>query len=116
MKKTIEKLKNKFHYSIESIKNRYPCKIIKVKDHLDKLKTTKITYQAVNRLNLRKSCIDEILNDPMIVEKFHPTDAVKLGFLAAGEILLKNKKTLSEIQQEYETIIQCMLANLDIEQ
>ena len=115
MKNAIEKLKNKFYYSTESIKNRYPCKIIKIRDHFHAFKTTKIIYQAVTRLNLRESRVDEILNDPMIIEKFHPTEAVKLGFLAAGEIFLKSHKSLDEIKKEYEKIIQKMFEDLDSE-
>jgi hypothetical protein len=105
MRNIITRLKNKFIYSAESIKNRYPCKIIKVKDHLSQEKATKVTYQAVTRFNLRESRIDEILDNPMIIEKFHPTEGVKLGFLAAGEILLKGGKSIEEIKQEYEKII-----------
>ena len=112
MKKIFENLKNKFYYSAESIKNRYPCKIIKIKDHLNLNKDTKITYQAVTRLNLRESHVEDILNDQMIVEKFHPTDAVKLGFLAAGEILFKNTKSIEEIRQDYEKIISSMFRDL----
>ena len=105
MKNFIERLKNKFYYSTESIKNRYPCKIIKIKDHFNPKKTTKVTYQAVTRFNLRESRVDDILDDPMIIEKFHPTDGVKLGFLAAGEILFKSSKSIEEIKQDYEKII-----------
>ena len=113
MKNFIEKIKNKFYYTAESIKNRYPCKIITVKNYLDLKKPTKITYQAVTRFNLRESPIDDILNDLMIIEKFHPTDGVKLGFLAAGEILLKSGKSLDEIQAQYEKIASSMLKDME---
>ena len=116
MKNVVEKLKNKFCYSIESIKNRYPCKLIKVKNHDIFDKKTIVTYQAVSRFNLREATLENILNDPMIVEKFHPTEAVKLGFLSAGEILLKNDKSPEAIKNDYLKIIASMFKNLDGQQ
>lgn len=108
MKKIAEKLKNKFHYTIESIRNRYPCKLIKIKNFDDPNKKTLVTYQAVGRFNVRESTLENILNDPMIIEKFHPTDAVKIGFLSAGEILLKGNRNREEIQRDCELIISNM--------
>jgi hypothetical protein len=113
MRKFFEHLKNKFYYASDSIKNRYPCKIIKVTDYLDFGKNTKIIYQAVTRFNIRESRIDEILDDPMVVEKFHPTDCVKLGFLAACDILLKNNKPIEEIKKDYEKIAKNMLKDYE---
>src|SRR3990167_7040977 len=100
MKKMVEKLKNKFYYSIDSIRNRYPCKLIKIKNHYDINKKTMITYQAVNRLNVRESTLENILNDAMIIEKFHPTEAVKIGFLSAGGILFKKGKSFLESRNQ----------------
>ena len=111
MKKMVEKLKNKFYYSIDSIRNRYPCKLIKIKNHYDINKKTMITYQAVNRLNVRESTLENILNDAMIIEKFHPTEAVKIGFLSAGEILLKSGKSFEEVRSNYEKIISHMFSD-----
>ncbi|MCX7125449.1 MAG: hypothetical protein NTU49_06840 [Gammaproteobacteria bacterium] len=113
MRKIVEKLKNKFSYSFESIKNRYPCKLVRVKNHNVFDKKTLVTYQAVNRFNLRDLTLESLLNDPMIVEKFHPTEAVKIGFLSAGEILLKGEKSLEEIKREYQKIVTNMFKDLD---
>lgn len=107
------KVKNKFTYSVESIKNRYPCKLIKIKNHTDFNQKTLATYRAVTRFNLRELTLEEILNDQMIVEKFHPTDAVKLGFLSAAEIFLKNDKSITEIRQDYQKIVTNMFKDLD---
>lgn len=84
MLKIIKNMVNKYHYSVASIKNRYPCKIINVKDIDSFSKESIITYQAVTKLNVRKSTVKIILDDPGLLEKFHPTDAVKLGFIAFG--------------------------------
>ena len=69
MRKLVEKFNNKICCSVESIKNRYPCKIIKAKCHDNLSKASVITYQAVSRLNLRESSVENLLSDPMIVEK-----------------------------------------------
>ncbi len=116
MKKFLARLKNKFYYASDSIKNRYPCRIIKVNNYLDFDKNTKIIYKAVTRFNIRESRIDEILDDPMIVEKFHPTDCVKLGFLAACDILLKNNDEIEIIRKNYEKIAKSMLRDYEEEQ
>lgn len=109
----LRKVKNKFTYSMESIKNRYPCKLIKIKNHTNFDQTTLVTYRAVTRFNLRELTLEEILNDPMIIEKFHPTDAVKIGFMSAAEIFLKNDKSITEIRQDYQKIVTNMLKDLD---
>lgn len=113
MTSLLRKVKNKFTYSVESIKNRYPCKLIKIKNHTDFDRKTLVTYQAVTRVNLRELTLEEILNDPMIIEKFHPTDAVKIGFMSAAEIFLKNDKSITEIRQDYQKIATNMFKNLD---
>ncbi len=113
MTSLLRKVKNKFTYSVESIRNRYPCKLIKIKNHTDFDRKTLVTYRAVTRFNLRELTLEEILNDQMIVEKLHPTDAVKLGFLSAAEIFLKNDKSITEIKQDYQKIATNMFKDLD---
>lgn len=110
---TIQKLKDRFYYSMESIRNRYPCKMIKVKNLKNDQKKTTIVYQAVTKINLREETIQEILNDPMLTEKFHPTECVKLGFLSAGEILIKNQRCPPELKAKYEEIVTAMFSNLE---
>lgn len=105
MEKFIQKIKNRFYYSIESIKNRYPCKIIKIKLSNNLKDNSIITYQAVTKLNVREATAKDILDDPLLIEKFHPTDCVKLSFLAAGEILLNKSKNIEEAKEIYKHII-----------
>lgn len=107
--KFIENLKNRFYYSLESIKNRYPCKIIKIKNSENYNKKSSILFQAVTKI--RESTIFEILEDALLIEKFHPTDAVKLGSLSAGEILLKESRSIEEAQNKYQQILKGMLKN-----
>lgn len=108
MFKFINNIKNRLDYSIESIKNRYPCKIIKISWIDNSEENSTVTYRAVTKLNIRQSSPKEILDDPLLIEKFHPTDCVKLSFLAAGEILLKKVNNLEEAKELYKKIINGM--------
>ena len=96
---------------MESIKNRYPCKIIAVTDAKVYDKIAKVKYQAATKINIRISPVKDILDDPLLVEKFHPTDGVKLGFLACGELLLKDCSSIDEAKEKFQKIIHQMLPN-----
>ena len=90
MKGILNKLKQRSIYSIESIKNRYPCRIIDIKYIDDTSRHAEVTYSCATRLNVRTSTIEDLLDDKVLIEKFHPSDCIKLGFISAGEILVKN--------------------------
>ncbi len=107
-----KKLINRYHYSLESIKNRYPCKIIDVKNLDDFSALTEIKYLAATKINIRTATAQSILDDPLLVEKFHPTDGVKLGFLACGEILLKEDISLEEARKLYLVITNHMFQDI----
>lgn len=109
----IQKVINKYHYVTESIKNRYPCKIIDVKNLTNFDKTSIIQYQAATAVNIRTSTAQDILDDPLLIEKFHPTDGVKLGFLAFGEILLKNNISIDEARELYLKIMDNMFKDIN---
>ncbi len=111
MNKFVSGIINRYYYAFESIKNRYPCRILRILDLEDLNKTTKIKYQAVTKINICTASIKDVLEDPMLVEKFHPTDAIKLGFLACGEVLLRDCKTIEEVRQRFKKISQEMLPN-----
>ena len=112
MAKLFKKLINRYHYSMESIKNRYPCKIIDLKNLSDFCTQTEIKYLAATKLNIRTSTAQAILDDPLLIEKFHPTDGVKLGFLACGEILLKDDISLEEARKLYLMIAKHMFQDI----
>ena len=101
----IKKIKNIYFYATESMKNRYPCKIIKIRNLSGSENKIIITYQAVTRLNIRESSIEKLLEDRLLVEKFHPFDSVKLGFLSAGDIFLKKDTDVNEIKRNYLEIL-----------
>ena len=107
-----KKLINRYHYSIESIKNRYPCKIINIKNIDDFTKPILLQFIAASKVNIRTSTAEDILNDPLLIEKFHPTDGVKLGFLACGEIFFKNNKSLDESKEFFLKIVSHMFEDI----
>lgn len=112
MKNPFSALKNRFYYAAESIKNRYPCKIINVHNEIILHKKIIISYQAATKLNVRQISLEDLLDDPLLIEKFHPTDCVKLGFLSAAEILIKKQKTLEESFTKYQQISKKMFSDL----
>lgn len=101
--KKLHEIRDIFTYTIENMKNRYPCKIIKI-GHDSKFKNIVITYNAVTKTNIRKACITEILEDRNLVEKFHPADCVRLGFIAAGSILTDENLSREEANEKFNFI------------
>jgi len=109
MRSIIGKITESIHYSLASIRNRYPCKIVNIKQSENESLKNKILYQAVNKVNIRSSTTKDIISDSMLVEKFHPTDCVKLGFISAGEILFGDSAlTLDEIKNLHKSIVDKM--------
>ena len=96
--------KNKLSYARESIKNRYPCSLIK--------------YEVINRKyfvyycilgrkdNLHRLAVELILDDQMLLEKFHPKDATIMGFIAGVEIF-SNTPT-----EKQASVLEMILLNL----
>lgn len=107
-----KRIANRYHYTLASIKNRYPCRIIKISNELDFKKTAIITYQAVTKFNLKQDTVVNILDDPKLIEKFHTTDGVKLGFVAFGEILLREGITIEESRCLYKNIAEKMFREI----
>ena len=109
MRAFFNKLKARYDYSVESVKNRYPCKVIAIKYADDWSRSCEITYQYVTRLNIRKTKLKELLADRLLVEKFHPSDCVRFGFISAGEILFRECADETDLKKRYQRIIGKML-------
>lgn len=110
MRALFDRIVNKYHYKIESIKNRYPCKIVNIQNLGCSEKEPNIIYCAGSKINIRESTAKEILDDPLLIEKFHPTDGVKLGFIAFGQLILKEKNDDAQINL-YKKISENMFKN-----
>ena len=112
MSRVLSKIIDKYHYAMESIKNRYPCKVVQVINTDNFSKNTRIKYQAASKINIRESSIQSILDDPLLLEKFHPTDGVKFGFISCGEILLRENISIEQARELYKEITKNMFADI----
>lgn len=113
MRALFKRIINTYHYKLESIKNRYPCKIIDVINIDSTTEETLIKYIAASKINIRESTAKEILDDPLLIEKFHPTDGVKLGFIAFGQTILNNNDSLDESRKNYKKIARNLFNDLN---
>jgi hypothetical protein len=73
-----------------------------------------VRFHAVSKLHVRDVEIDSLLNDQELIEKFHPTDGVKLGFLSAVEIL-KTQTSIEDAEKLFQKITQQMFDNIVLE-
>lgn len=112
MRKMFDYVKNKSIYFLESIKNRFPCRLVKIQHLIEMDKKIIITYQAATKLNIRKTNIRDLMEDNLLIEKFHPTDCIKLGFLAASEILLKESRSFEEAKENYKKAASSMFQDI----
>jgi len=94
-------------YSTMSMRNRYPCLLVGEKHLYDK-HTTIIQYVIKSKRDTEyEISVDELLNDLLLIEKFHPTQAVKIGCIAMGDILCMIPEDQRE--QKYKSIMDNML-------
>jgi hypothetical protein len=107
--KLFKRVNNFFSYASASIKNRYPCKIEEILYLYDLTQDTQIQYRVLTRFDVRIQTIQEILLDPLLIEKFHPSDGARFGFIAAADLLLKKRSPnatiqVNELLKEYKAV------------
>lgn len=110
IKEWFESLRNKMRLSTGasiSMRNRYPCLLIGEKHLHDKNKTVIQYIIKSKRDTVYEISIEELLNDPMLIEKFHPTQAVKIGCIAMDDILYSTPE--DQRKQKYRSIMYQML-------
>lgn len=112
MNSVLSKISNRYHYAMESIRNRYPCKIVGVTNIDTFEKKTKVTFQAATKNNIRTSLVKDIIEDPLLVEKFHPTDSIRLSFVAFGELILSDTLSIEEARERYNKISKNMFQDI----
>ena len=77
---------NSFYYYTAARANRYPCKLVGEK-LTDDAKTTHIIYRIVGKKGIHEISIPDLLDDEKLLARFHPTEAVKFGAIAVGDVL-----------------------------
>lgn len=112
MRRILSKITGRVYYSLASIKNRYPCRLVKIDQNISSNQNSQVTYQAINKINIRTEDIQEIISDAVLLEKFHPTDCVKMGFISCGDILFNNCSDIEELKALYKKIAKEMLSNI----
>jgi hypothetical protein len=101
-------LKLKTDYSLATIKNRYPCKIVG-EQHLLENHDTEILYTIFSKRDVYKISVKDLLNDPDLLAQFHPTQTLKIGFIAFGDILLNMPE--EQRTEKYKQIVGQMMDN-----
>ena len=92
-------------YHFLSIKNRYPCRI--TAERIDPLtQETNVVYRVSPRRDEFEIKLKSLLDQPLLIEKFHPTETIRLGFMAFGDIFFNQSK--EDAHKQYQHIIQKM--------
>lgn len=78
-----------------SVKNSYPYQIAGEKSSTANSHNTTILYTINGKRDLFEITINELLENPTLLEKFHPTVAIKLGAISMGESLIHENQICS---------------------
>lgn len=92
-----------YHYL--SIKNRYPCRVVGERINSNTQETI-VLYKVLPRKEEFEINLKDLLDQPMLVEKFHPTEAIRLGFMAFGDIFFNQPK--EKAYSKYQDMIKHM--------
>lgn len=68
------------------IKNTYTCKLVGAKQGHENSETI-IIYTILGKREGYEKTLRELIINKELIEKFHPTEAIKFGFISLGDIL-----------------------------
>jgi len=94
-------------YRFCSLQNRYPCKLVGIKCAASQNETI-IQYIVSPGKGPFEISIRDLLDDELLLEKFHPRQAVRIGYFAFGDLffglapeaaLEKYKETIEKYQR-----------------
>lgn len=74
-----------FNHYILNIKNKYPCKLVGTKKTRNTHETI-IIFTILGKREGYNITLNEIISNKELLEKFHPTEAVKFGFISLGDV------------------------------
>lgn len=83
-------------------KNHYVCTLVGEKAGKDPFNTI-VVYRFIGKRDIYKISLRELLNDHELVAKFHPTQAIKLGAIAMGDLLFSENEESSR-RQKFEAV------------
>lgn len=104
LQKFYQKIFYLIHYCSSSEANYYICKLVGEKNISDSPNTV-ILYRMLGKRDLFEISVNDLLDNKELLEKFHPTEAVKFGAIAMGDILFnlpeeQRPKRFAEIKQK----------------
>ncbi|NNM59198.1 MAG: hypothetical protein HKM04_05225 [Legionellales bacterium] len=92
-------LVNFIHYQMENRKNQYQCQLIGEKINASDKVNTVLIFRMMGKRDIHEIPVDKLLEDKTLVEKFCPTDGVKIGIIAMGDMLLNEENQTKAIQK-----------------
>jgi len=87
-------------------RREYPVKIVGERFCKNNTETV-ILYRISPKKEAFEMPLKELLEDAILIEKIHPYQAVKLGFMACGEIMF-NYKDGEDQKRKYQEIVKKM--------
>lgn len=85
-----------YHYlDLSTVDNIYPYKLVGGSFHPDNDNTI-IIYTIFGKRDGYKKPLKKIIAEHSLIAKFHPTEAVKFGFIHAGDNIFSNKNHYQE--------------------
>lgn len=70
-------------------KNKYSFRLVGGRFNKETYNTT-ITYTILGKRNGHEKSLHDLIGNNELIEKFHPTEAVKFGFISSGDALFSN--------------------------
>jgi hypothetical protein len=75
-----------------AIKNTYPFKLVSGKPNHQGTDTI-ITYTILGKREGHQKNLGDLINNMELIEKFHPTETVKFGFIGLGDFLFSSLRS-----------------------
>lgn len=80
---------NEDYLDIAVMRNSYPCKLVGGKTDRKQIRTI-ITYIIWGKRDGHEKSLKHLINDKELIQKFHPTEAIKFGFIFSGDSLFSH--------------------------
>lgn len=83
------------------IKNRYPCKIIG--ERKSEQGKTIVIYKVLSQQALFEVSLEDLIEDPSVLQKIDPVETLQLGIIAFGDIFFNLPH--AEARQKYNELL-----------
>ena len=86
---------NKYHEKIQLHKNKYPCRLVGENTE-NKTNGTTIIFTVLGKRDGYKKLLSDLISNKDLLNKFHPTEAVKFGFIYMGDTLFEHTNQIKK--------------------